>query len=40
MSQTLVCVMYVDDFIFGDRSQSDIDNVVKFFKDDCTSYNW
>ena len=32
MSKTVICVVYVDDFIFWARSQSDIDNVMNYFK--------
>ena len=32
MSKTFMCVVYVDDFIFWERSQYDIDNVMKYFK--------
>ena len=32
MSKTAICVVYVDDCLFRERSQSDIDNVVKYFK--------
>ena len=28
MSKTLICVVYVDDFLFWARSQYDIDNVT------------
>ena len=40
MSKTVICVVYVDDCLFWSRSQSDIDNVMKSFKEDVTSYNW
>ena len=40
MSKTLICVAYVDDCLFWVRSQYDIDNVIKYFKEDGTSYNW
>ena len=30
----------MDDFLFGVHSQSDIDNVMKYCKEDGTSYNW
>ena len=40
MSKTVICVVYVDDFLFWARSQSDIDNVMKNFKEDGPSYNW
>ena len=40
MSKTVICVVYVDDCLFWERSQSDIDNVMKYFKEDGPSYNW
>ena len=40
MSKNVMCVVYVDDCLFWERSQSDIDNVMKSFKDDGPSYNW
>ena len=40
MSKTVICVVYVDDCLFWERSQSEIDNVVKSFKEDGPSYNW
>ena len=40
MSKTLMCVVYVDYCLFWSRSQYEIDNVMKYFKDDGTSYNW
>ena len=40
MSKTLICVVYVDDFLFRERSQSYIDNVMKYFMEDGPSYNW
>ena len=39
MSKNLICVVYVDDCIFWARSKSDIDNVMKYFKEDLPSYN-
>ena len=39
MYKTVICVVYVDDCLFWARSQSDIDNVMKSFKEDGTSYN-
>ena len=39
MSKTVMCVVYVDDFLFCARSQSDIDNVINHFKEDGPSYN-
>ena len=38
MSKTVIYVVYVDDFLFWARSQSDIDNLMKSLKDDGTSY--
>ena len=40
MSKTLVCMVYVDDCLFWGRSQSDIDNVMSYFKYNRYSYNW
>ena len=40
MSKTVICVVYVDDCLFSSRSQYEIDNVMKYFKEDGTSYNW
>ena len=40
MSKTVIGVVYVDDCLFWERSQSDIDNVMKSFKEDGPSYNW
>ena len=39
MSKTVICVVYVDDYLFWARSQSDIENVMKSFKEDGPSYN-
>ena len=39
MSKTVMCVVYVDNFTFWERSQSDIDNVMKSFKEYGPSYN-
>ena len=33
-------MVYVDDCIFWARSQSEIDNVMKFVKEYGPSYNW
>ena len=33
MSKTVICVVYVDDFILWERSQYEIDNVMKSFKE-------
>ena len=40
MSKTVICVVYLDDCLFWARSKSDIDNIVKSFKEDVTSYIW
>ena len=40
ISNTVICVVYLDDCLFWARSQSDIDNVMKYFKEDGPSYNW
>ena len=40
MYNTVIFMVYVDDFLFWARSQSEIDNVMNSFKDDDTSYNW
>ena len=40
MSKTVICVVYVDDCLFWARSQSEINNVMKSFKEDGPSYNW
>ena len=40
MSKTVIYVVYVDDFLFWALSQSEIDNVMKSFKEDGPSYNW
>ena len=39
MSKTVICVVYVDDCMFRAHSQYEIDNVMKSFKGDGTSYN-
>ena len=39
MSKTVICVVHVDDFLFWARSQSEIDNVMKSFKEYGPSYN-
>ena len=39
MSSTVICVVYVDDFLFWARSQSEIDNVINSFNVDGPSYN-
>ena len=40
ISKTVICVVYVDDRLFWSRSQYEIDNVMKSFKEDGPSYNW
>ena len=40
MSKTVICVVYVDDCLFWERSESEIDNVMKSFKEDGPSFNW
>ena len=40
MYKTVIFVVYVDDCLFWERSLSEIDNVMKYFKEDCPSYNW
>ena len=39
MSKTVICVVYVDDCLFWECSQSEIDNVMKSFKEYGPSYN-
>ena len=40
ISNTVVFLVYVDGCLFWARSQSDIGNVMKSFKEDGSSYNW
>ena len=40
MSKTVICVVYVDDCLLWAHSKSDIDNVMKSFKEDGPSYIW
>ena len=40
MSKTVICVVYENDCLFWACSQSEIDNVMKSFKEDGPSYNW
>ena len=40
MSKTMICVVYVNYCLFWARSPSEIDNVMKYFKEDGPSYNW
>ena len=39
MSKTVICVVYVDDCLFWECSQYEIDNVINSFKEDGPSYN-
>ena len=38
MYKTVICVVYVDDCLFWERSRYDIDNVMKSLKEDGPSY--
>ena len=40
MYKNVISVLYVDDCLFWACSKSDIDNVMNYFKEDSTSYNW
>ena len=40
MYKTVICVVYVDDFLCWARSQYKIDSVIKSFKEDGPSYKW
>ena len=40
MSKTVICVVYMNDFIFWESPQFDIDNFMKYFKEDGPNYNW
>ena len=40
MPKTLVCVVYVEYFLFWTHSQYDIDKFMKSFNGDGPSYNW
>ena len=40
MSKTGIFVAYVHGYLFWANSQSDIDNSMKYFKEDGTSCNW
>ena len=40
VSKTVICVVYVDNCLFWERSQYEIGNVMKYFKDGGPSYNW
>ena len=40
MSRTVTCVIYLDGCLFWEYSQSDIDKIMKYFKEDGPSYNW
>ena len=40
MFKTVIFLVYVDDCLFWARSQYDIDNLMKYFKEDDPTYNW
>ena len=40
ISKTVICVVYVDEYLFWARSQSDIDDVLNYCKEDGPSNNW
>ena len=40
MSKTVFFVIYVDYFLIWERSQYDIDNVMKSFKEDGLIFSW
>ena len=40
MYNTVICVVYMDDCLFWARSKYEIDNVIKSFKEDVSSYIW
>ena len=40
ISNILVCVAYVDDCLFWDISQGDIDEVLKSFEYDGPKHHW
>ena len=40
VSKTVICVVYVDNCLFWERSQYEIDNAMKSFMEDGSSYNW
>ena len=40
MSKNVICMVYVDYFLFWVRSQYEIDNLRNYFKEDEHSYNW
>ena len=40
ISKTVICVVYVDNCLFWERSKPDIDNVMESFKEGWPSYNW
>ena len=40
MANTVICVLYVDYFLFCEYSQSDIDNVMNYSNEDGPSSNW
>ena len=40
MSNTVICVAHVDNFLFWAQSQSDLEKKLKYLKEDGTIYNW
>ena len=40
MSKNVICVVYVDGCLFWERSKSEIDNLMNYFKEDGPVYNW
>ena len=40
MYKNVIYLVYVDDCLFWERSQSEIDKLMKYFKEDGPSYNW
>ena len=40
MSKILISVVYLYDCLFCACSQYEVDNAMKYFKEDGTSYNW
>ena len=38
--KTFICVVYMDDCLFWERSKYEIDNVINYFKEYGNSYNW
>ena len=39
ISKTVICLVYADDCTFWERSQYDIDNVMKSFEEEGPSHN-